>query len=99
MFSIAWWRADWAVRSPAPRRKARVIPSGLAREFGPVGVHVVHLVLDGLMDEVQTEQRFGTSSSARMSPQAIAQACLALSAQHPSAWTHEMDLRPFSERF
>jgi hypothetical protein len=48
---------------------------------------------------VQTERRFGTSSSARMSPQAIAQACLALSAQHPSAWTHEMDLRPFSERF
>jgi hypothetical protein len=62
-------------------------------------VHVAHLVLDGLIEEVQTEQRFGTSSSARMSPQAIAQACLALSTQHPSAWTHEMDLRPFSERF
>jgi hypothetical protein len=56
-------------------------------------------VLDGLIDEVQTERRFGTLSSARMSPQAIAQVCLTLSAQHPSAWTHEMDLRPFSERF
>jgi NAD(P)-dependent dehydrogenase (short-subunit alcohol dehydrogenase family) len=77
----------------------RGLAQSLAREFGPVGVHVAHLVLDGLIDEVQTEQRFGTSSSARMSPQAIAQACLALSAQHPSAWTHEMDLRPFCERF
>jgi NAD(P)-dependent dehydrogenase (short-subunit alcohol dehydrogenase family) len=77
----------------------RGLAQSLAREFGPVGVHVTHLVLDGLIDEVQTEQRFGPSSSARMSPQAIAQACLALSAQHPSAWTHEMDLRPFSERF
>jgi len=41
----------------------------------------------------------GTSSSARMSPQAIAKACLDLMAQHPSAWTHEIDLRPYCERF
>ena len=40
-----------------------------------------------------------TGKAATGTPQAIAQACLALSAQHPSAWTHEMDLRPFSERF
>jgi len=62
-------------------------------------VHVPHLVLDGLIDEVQTDRRFGTSAAVRMSPAAIAQACLDLSAQPPSAWTHEMDLRPFSERF
>ena len=77
----------------------RGLAQSLAREFGPRGIHVAHLVLDGLIDEVQTEQRFGTSSSGRMSPQAIAQACLDLAAQHPSAWTHELDLRPFSERF
>ena len=77
----------------------RGLAQSLAREFGPRGVHVAHLVLDGLIDEVQTERRFGASSTARMSPQAVAQACLDLSAQHPSAWTHEMDLRPFSERF
>jgi NAD(P)-dependent dehydrogenase (short-subunit alcohol dehydrogenase family) len=77
----------------------RGLAQSLAREFGPRGVHVAHIVLDGLIDEVQTEQRFGSSTTARMSPQAIAQACLDLTAQHPSAWTHEMDLRPFSERF
>jgi hypothetical protein len=69
------------------------------REYGPKGIHVAHVVLDGLIDEPQTDQRFGLPSSARINPGAIAQAYLDLSAQHPSAWTHEMDLRPFSERF
>ncbi len=77
----------------------RGLAQSLAREFGPRGVHVAHLVLDGLIDEAQTDRRFGTSSSARMQPQAIASACVELAAQHPSAWTHEMDLRPFSEKF
>jgi NAD(P)-dependent dehydrogenase (short-subunit alcohol dehydrogenase family) len=77
----------------------RGLAQSLAREVGPAGVHVAHLVLDGLIDEVQTEQRFGASPATRMSPQAIARACLALAAQEPTAWTHEMDLRPFSERF
>lgn len=77
----------------------RGLAQSLAREFGPRGVHVTHLVLDGLIDEVQTERRVGTSAVLRMSPHAIANACLDLTAQHPSAWTHEMDLRPFSERF
>ncbi|MCW5705314.1 MAG: SDR family NAD(P)-dependent oxidoreductase, partial [Bradyrhizobium sp.] len=77
----------------------RGLAQSLAREFAPKGVHVAHLVLDGLIDEVQTERRFGTASATRMSPQAIAQACLDLTTQDPSAWTHEMDLRPFSERF
>ena len=77
----------------------RGLAQSLAREFGPRGVHVAHLVLDGLIDEEQTDQRFGASPTGRMSPQAVAQACLDLATQHPSAWTHEMDLRPFSERF
>jgi len=77
----------------------RGLAQSLAREFGPKGVHVAHLVLDGLIDEAQTDQRFGAAATGRMSPQAIAQTCLDLATQHPSAWTHELDLRPFSERF
>jgi len=77
----------------------RGLAQSLAREFGPKGVHVAHLVLDGLIDAAQTDQRFGASSAGRMEPQAIAQVFLDLSTQHRSAWTHEMDLRPFSERF
>ena len=77
----------------------RGFAQSLAREYGPKGVHVAHVVLDGLIDEPQTDARFGPSPSLRMNPAAIAQAYLDLSTQHPSAWTHEIDLRPFSERF
>jgi NAD(P)-dependent dehydrogenase (short-subunit alcohol dehydrogenase family) len=77
----------------------RGLAQSLAREFGPKGVHVAHVVLDGLIDEGQTEQRFGASASGRMSPQAIARTYLDLARQEPSAWSHEVDMRPFSERF
>jgi NAD(P)-dependent dehydrogenase (short-subunit alcohol dehydrogenase family) len=82
----------------------RGLAQSLAREYGPKGVHVAHVVLDGLIDEPQTDQRFGaqatgSQASGRMDPRSIAQAYLDLSRQAPSTWTHEMDLRPFSEKF
>jgi NAD(P)-dependent dehydrogenase (short-subunit alcohol dehydrogenase family) len=77
----------------------RGLAQSLAREFGPKGIHVAHVILDGLIDEPQTDQRFGTSPSARMDPDAVASIYLELASQPPSAWTHEMDLRQFSERF
>ena len=77
----------------------RGLAQSLAREYGPKGVHVAHVVLDGLIDEPQTDARFGPAPSGRIKASAVARAYLDLSAQHPSAWTHEMDLRPFSERF
>ena len=77
----------------------RGLAQSLAREFGPKGVHVAHVILDGLIDELQTEQRFGPAPSVRMNPDAIAATYLELALQHPSAWTHELDLRPFSEPF
>ena len=77
----------------------RGLAQSLAREYGPKGVHVAHVVLDGLIDEPQTDQRFGSQQTGRMDPRSIAQAYLDLASQPPSTWTHEMDLRPFSERF
>ena len=60
---------------------------------------MAHVVLDGLIDEAQTKKRFGPSQSTRMEPDAVARAYLGLAMQHPSAWTHELDMRPFTERF
>lgn len=77
----------------------RGLAQSLAREFGPKGVHVAHIILDGLIDESQTDQRFGSAQSTRMDPDALAATYLELASQRPSAWTHEIDLRPFSERF
>lgn len=77
----------------------RGLAQSLAREFGPAGIHVAHLVLDGLIDEPQTDARFGAGETARMDPDTIAATCLALARQPASAWTHEIDLRPATERF
>jgi NAD(P)-dependent dehydrogenase (short-subunit alcohol dehydrogenase family) len=77
----------------------RGLAQALAREFGPKGVHVAHVVIDGLIEAPQTDARFGPSATGRMDSKAIALAYLDLSAQHSSAWTQEMDLRPFTEKF
>lgn len=77
----------------------RGFAQALAREHGPAGIHVAHVLLDGLIDEPQTDDRFGAADAGRMNSDAIASAYLDLVRQHPSAWTHELDLRPFSERF
>jgi NAD(P)-dependent dehydrogenase (short-subunit alcohol dehydrogenase family) len=77
----------------------RGLAQALAREFGPKGVHVAHVVIDGLIDAPQTDRRFGAAPSGRMDAKPIAEAYLALAAQPPSAWTQEMDLRPFAEKF
>lgn len=77
----------------------RGLAQSLAREFGPKGIHVAHVILDGLIDEPQTDRRFGPAQSARMEPDAVAATYLELASQRPSAWSHEIDLRPFTERF
>lgn len=76
----------------------RGLAQALAREYGPQGVHVAHVVIDGMIDAATTDRLAGPGSQ-RMDPEAIARAYLYLAQQHPSAWTHELDLRPASERF
>ncbi len=76
----------------------RGLAQALAREYGPQGIHVAHVVIDGMIDAATTDRLAGPGSQ-RMDPEAIARAYLYLAGQHPSAWTHELDLRPSSERF
>lgn len=77
----------------------RGLAQSLAREFGPEGIHVVHTVLDGLIWAPQTRARFDPPEADCMAPQAIASTYLQLVQQHPSAWTHEIDLRPAHGKF
>ena len=77
----------------------RGLAQSLAREYGPRGIHIVHVVLDGLIDGPQTERRFGKGEGLRMVPGAIATCYIDLIQQHSSAWTQELDLRPSSEPF
>ncbi len=77
----------------------RGLAQALAREFGQRGIHVAHVVIDGLIDTPETDRRFGPAQGGRMDASALARAYLALCLQPPSAWTQEMDLRPFAEKF
>ena len=59
---------------------------------------MAHVLLDGLIEAPQSDQRFGLGA-ARMSAKSVAKAYVDRSRQDPSAWTHELDLRPAGERF
>jgi len=71
----------------------------LAREVLPQGIHVAHVVLDGLLLGSHSVQRFGGTDTRTLDPAEAARAYRWLAEQNRSAWTHELDLRPQGERF
>jgi NAD(P)-dependent dehydrogenase (short-subunit alcohol dehydrogenase family) len=82
----------------------RNLAQSVAREFGPQGIHVAHVIVDGVIHGDRAlsrmpgiESRFGPDGM--VEPDAIATNYLMLHRQHRSAWTHELDLRPWSEKF
>lgn len=82
----------------------RAVAQGLAREFGPQGIHVAHVVIDGVIGGEHAQSRFLDFVAAKgkdglLAPDEIADAYWALHRQPRSAWTHELDLRPFREPF
>ena len=82
----------------------RNLAQALAREFGPQGVHVAHVVVDGIINGDIVQGRFGEyleslGEDGALEPDAVADAFWMLHAQHRSAWTHELDLRPFKENW
>jgi NAD(P)-dependent dehydrogenase (short-subunit alcohol dehydrogenase family) len=78
----------------------RGLAQAYAREHGPSGIHVAHVVLDGIVWQPQSRARFPSATEAgSMAPRSVAAAYVALIEQDPSAWTHELDLRPAAERF
>jgi NAD(P)-dependent dehydrogenase (short-subunit alcohol dehydrogenase family) len=77
----------------------RGLAQSLARELGPAGVHVAHVILDGLVWSERSRARFDARPETSMDPRAIAATYRHLVAQDPSAWSHELDLRPHQERF
>lgn len=78
----------------------RALAQSMAREFGPRGVHVAHVVVDGQIDTPRVREMSGEREDHTMlSPDAIAETYWLLHAQDPTAWTLEMDLRPAVEAF
>jgi NAD(P)-dependent dehydrogenase (short-subunit alcohol dehydrogenase family) len=79
----------------------RALAQSMARELGPKGIHVAHVIVDGM---IEAEHRAGrkrgeNAPDALLDPNAIADAYWQVHRQPRSAWTHELDLRPWSEKF
>ncbi len=78
----------------------RALAQSMAREFGPQGVHVAHVVVDGQINTPRVREMSGDREDHTMlSPDAIAETYWQLHAQDPTAWTLELDLRPSVESF
>ncbi len=82
----------------------RMLAQSMARELGPKNIHVAHSIIDGPIDTDFIAQRIADIDAARaadavLSPDEIAKNYVMLHRQARSAWTHELDLRPWTERF
>ena len=88
----------------------RSMAQSMARELGPQGIHVAHILIDGLVDAPDTlgkmmgAERFqelresrGSEHDGLVLPEKVADTYLHIARQHRSAWTHEIDIRSFSD--
>jgi NAD(P)-dependent dehydrogenase (short-subunit alcohol dehydrogenase family) len=82
----------------------RSVAQSTAREYGPRNIHVAHVVIDGGIDGDQLRRNApqfaeAAGSDGLLNPEAIAETYWQLHQQSRSAWTHELDLRPYKESF
>lgn len=80
----------------------RALAQSMARELGPLNIHVAHSIIDGPIDSGFIRDNIPNADAMRtddalLDPAAIAAAYVALHRQPRSAWTHELDLRPWRE--
>jgi len=95
------WRGKAAFAGFAPTKAAqRVLCESLARALGPQGVHVAYVVIDAVIDVPWTRKMYADKpDDFFIRPAGIADAVHHLVAQERSAWTFELDLRPFKENW
>lgn len=78
----------------------RSLSQTLARELQPCGIHVAHIIIDGVIDTPRTKQwAVSDKPDSKLNPDAIADEYWKLYTQHRSAWSQEVDLRPYTEKF
>jgi NAD(P)-dependent dehydrogenase (short-subunit alcohol dehydrogenase family) len=82
----------------------RALAQSMARELGPKNIHVAHTIIDGMIDSNFIRQNLPDvdqyrEEDALLSPAEIAQNYVWLHHQSRNAWTHELDLRPWKEKW
>ena len=107
--SLIFTGATASIRSKPPftafasaKSAERSLAQGLAREFGPQGIHVAHVIIDGIIDGDKVNLRFpdfanSKGEDGKLNIDAIAENFLMLHKQHKSTWSFEIDIRPWSE--
>jgi len=91
---------DGALGFSAAKFAARGMAESMARELGPAGIHVAHVVLDGQIDSPRAREATPERDpSSFLDPDAIAESYWHLVTQDRSSWTLELDLRPSVEEF
>ena len=75
----------------------RGLADAMARELWPQGIHVAHILIDGVI--AADDNREENEGDPLLEPAEIADVYWDLIQQKPSAWTFELEVRPFSERF
>jgi NAD(P)-dependent dehydrogenase (short-subunit alcohol dehydrogenase family) len=83
-----------------PKFGLRALAQSMARELGPQGIHVAHIVIDGQIESERSRHLLEERGpDSLLAPDDIAETYLHLHRQARSAWTQELDLRPWVERF
>eukprot|EP00884_Botryococcus_braunii_P005431 jgi/Botrbrau1/1488/Bobra.178_3s0043.1 len=77
----------------------RALSQSIAREFQPQGVHVAHVIIDGIILSDRTAAWVAGKEDHALHPDAIAESYWFLHTQDRSTWTQELDLRPYVEKF
>ena len=78
----------------------RGLADSMAREFWPQGIHVAHVVIDGIIDTPRVRDEIGLADDEpALAPGAIAESYWNLIQQDRSAWSFEIDVRPAGEAF
>ena len=86
------YTANWIV--------LHIVAQSMARELGPRGIHVAHVIVDGQVRSDRYEHLIGERGpDSLIEPEAAVEAYWQLSRQPRSAWSFEVDLRPWVERF
>jgi NAD(P)-dependent dehydrogenase (short-subunit alcohol dehydrogenase family) len=83
-----------------PKFGLRALAQSMARELGPQGIHVAFVIIDGQIESERYRQLLHQrGEDSLLAPDAIAELYLQLHRQPRSAWSQEIDVRPWSEKF
>lgn len=93
--------AVWTTALAPAKAAQRILSQSLAKQLGPKGIHVCYIVIDGVIDTEETRTHFAPDEPDEffIQPQRIAETALMLARQDRSAWTFEIDIRPFGEKW